>query len=192
MRDLRFWLRSVRIVSGASLMTLRLGAQDVDVPAAMHVPILMKVITFDRQLRARAPKDVVVGVVYQSGFRRSVEVKDDALKALSGITLDLPGTQLRVITLDLDSQKLSDGISEGVTHLYLTPLRAVDVHAIVARAREAQIVTMSSVPAYLSEGASLGVASRGGRPRVLVNLAASKLEGSELSAELLKLAEIVR
>jgi hypothetical protein len=51
---------------------------------------------------------------------------------------------------------------------------------------------MSGVPRHVASGLALGVGLRGGRPRILVHVEASRLEGADLSAELLKLAEIVK
>jgi hypothetical protein len=53
------------------------------------------------------------------------------------------------------------------------------------------VVTLAGVPAYVAAGLALGVALRGERPHILINLAASRLEGADLAAELLKLATIV-
>jgi hypothetical protein len=53
------------------------------------------------------------------------------------------------------------------------------------------VVTLASVPAYVGAGLAIGVALRDGRPHILINLAASRLEGADLASELLKLATIV-
>jgi YfiR/HmsC-like len=164
----------------------------MDVPVAVHLPVLLKVLSFDRQLRTRAPHEVVVGVVYQSGSRASVVAKDEAMqafKAASTLVQDLP---MRAIVIDLDHGTLADAL-EGrkLTHLYLTPLRATDVHALALLSREAHVITMTGVARYLDDGIGLGVGLRGGRLRILVNLDACRIAGADLSAEVLKLAELV-
>ena len=170
-----------------------IAAQEVDVPVSIHIPILLKVLAFDRQLRLHVPKEIVVGVAFQSGNRNSARIKDEAVLALQGARIDLEGATLRVIAIDLDGDVWPAILAVGsVTHLYLTPLRAVSVAALVAKTREVHVLTLSGVPQYVNDGVALGVAVRGGRPRVLVNLEAARLEGADLSAELLKLAEIVR
>jgi hypothetical protein len=169
-----------------------LVAQELDVPVRTQVPILLKVISFDRQLRARAPREVVVGVVMQGGYRGSVLAHGEAVAILAtpGATVD--GIPVRVVTFDLDRLSIEGMFANtSLTHLYVTPLRAVDIGELAVRARAARVTTLASVPEYLTRGLSLGVGLRAGRPRILVNVRASRAEGAELSAELLKLADLI-
>jgi hypothetical protein len=170
-----------------------LAAQEMDVPVDVQLPILLKVLTFDRKLATRAPDEVVVAVAFQGGNRASVVAKDAALRILRATPQLAEGVPLRVVTVDLDDTTLDVAhAAERITHLYLTPLRATDVRGIAGWARKAGITTMSGVTRHVENGLALGVGMRGGRPRILVNVEASRLEGAELSAELLKLAEIVQ
>lgn len=168
-------------------------AQEMDVPVAVHLPILLKVLSFDRQLRVRAPREVVVGVVYQSGSRASVVAKDEALQAFQSANTIVQGLPMRAVAIDIDRGPLADALdARKLTHLYLTPLRATDVHALALLSREAHVTTMTGVARYLDDGIGLGVGLRGGRLRILVNLDACRIEGADLSAEVLKLAELIR
>lgn len=169
-----------------------LPAQEMDVPMRVQMPILVKVISFDRRLRARAPDSVVIGVLMQRGNRASVLAHDEAVEILTAPGTTIDGIPVRVITFDLDRQSIRDVFAnEDLTHLYVTPVRAVDIGALASGARAAGITTMTGVAEHLTRGLSLGVGLRGGRPKILVNMAASRAEGADLSAELLKLAELV-
>jgi hypothetical protein len=167
-------------------------AQEMDVAPAIQIPILVKVMTFDRQLRVRAPEGPVVGIVFQSGNRASTLAKDDVVRSL-GTTRDVDGERFRVVAIDLDRERLEEALrTSNVTVLYVTPLRATDVGALAAIARAAHVTTVTGVPRYVSLGLGIGVGQRGGRPRILINVEATRLEGAEFGAELLKLAEIVK
>jgi hypothetical protein len=165
----------------------------MDLPVAVHLPILLKVLSFDRQLRVRAPQEVVVGVVYQGGNRTSVVAKDEVMQALQAAGRVVEGLPMRPVAVDLDRGSLADALeARKLTHLYLTPLRATDVRALALLSREAHVTTMTGVSHYLDDGIGLGVGQRGGRLRILVNLEACRIEGAEFSAEVLKLAELVK
>lgn len=169
-----------------------LAAQDMDVPVRVHVPILLKVISFDRHLRARAGSDIVVGVVMQGRNRASVVAGEEAasIMATAGTTVD--GIPVRVVVFDLDRQTIQQILAtETLTHLYIPPLRAVDIGHLAGHARAARVVTMTGVADYLPRGISVGVGLRAGRPRILVNVGASRAQGADFSAELLKLADLV-
>ena len=177
----RCWLASL-------LSTLCLAAsaiaQDVEVAPAVQIPILVKVLSFDRG--QRGARELSVGVVYQSGNRASSFIRDEVVRAL--------GAQgVRVVSIDLDHDRLSDVLAEAdLRAIYVTPLRATDIGTVAAAARDARVTSLTGVPSYVSNGLAVGVGNRGGRPRILINLEASRREGADLGAELLKLAEIVR
>ncbi len=185
-------LVAAMLVAGPASAFAPLAAQDMDVPMQVQMPILLKVISFDRQLRARAPREVVIGVVMQGGNRTSMSAHDQALAILTATGTRVDGLPVRVITFDLDRQSIREVLSNvALTHLYVTPLRAVDIGELATQARVAGVTTMSGVAAHLERGISLGVGLRDGRPKILVNVRASRAEGADLSAELLKLAEVV-
>lgn len=169
-----------------------LPAQDMDVPMRVQMPILLKVISFDRQLHARAPRDVVVGVVMQGGNRTSMVAHNQAVEILAAQGTAVDGIPVRVVTFDLDRQSIRDVFTNNaLTHLYVTPLRAVDIGELASQARAAHVTTMTGVTEHLRRGISIGVGLRAGRPKILVNVNASRAEGADLSAELLKLAELI-
>lgn len=181
------------LLATSLLSSSALRAQEMDVPVARQVPILLKVISFDRHLRVRAPRTIVVGVVFQGGNRASVVAKNDAMRAFQTAKSAVEGLPLRAVAIDLDHDTLANALrAHRFTHLYLTPLGATDVRGIAQQARDAHVTTMTGVARYLDDGISLGVGFHGGRPRILVNLGTSRLEGAHLSAEVLKLAELVQ
>lgn len=203
----RSWFRSLvrrcsAVACAAGLLAGDIGAaaappamevQDIEVPVDVQLAILLKVMTFDRKLAVRAPRAVAIGVAYQGGNRASVVAKDEALRVLRATEQLADGVALRAVAIDLDATTLAEAdAKEGLTHLFVAPLRAFDVKEIVGWARRAGVTTMSSVSRHVRDGLALGVGLRGGRPRILVNVESSRLEGADLSAELLKLAEIVK
>ena len=82
--------------------------------------------------------------------------------------------------------------SAAFSLLYVAPLRSKDLSEIAASARAAKVTTVTGVPDYLQSGLAVSVRRQGGRPKLLVNLRAARLEGADFKAELLKLAEISR
>jgi hypothetical protein len=75
--------------------------------------------------------------------------------------------------------------------LYVSPLRAVHLEDVALVSRAAQITTVTGVPRYVETGLAIGVDLKGERPQIVVNLAASRAEGADLTAHLLKLARVV-
>ena len=164
----------------------------MEVPAAIHVPLIVKVLSFDRQLRVRAGRALVVAVAYQGGNRASVTIKDDIVQLLDAERESIDGLTITAVAIDLDREELDAGLrARHPTVLYVTPLRGVDVTRIAAAARAARVTTVATVPRDVSRGLALGVGLLADRPRLLVNLTAARLEGADFSAELLKLAQVI-
>ena len=176
-------------------MPLRaLGAQDsaMEVPVAIQVPLFLKVLTFDRRLDARAGRDLVIAIVYQKGNRASTVARDDALRALGGAH-QVAGLTVRTYTIDLDRESLPAVLEERPAHvLYVTPLRGINILDVADAARAAHATTITGMPEYIDLGLAVGVRLLGDRPKLMLNLTASRLEGADFSSELLRLAQVSR
>lgn len=183
-----------RIYRFAILLLLGAGsvasAQEMEVPVSVQLPLFLKVMSFDRQLRARAGGEIVLGIAYQGGYRASADARRDASRAAAALT-EVAGIPVTVVSIDLDREDLAHALARGkVTLLYVAPVRGIEVKDLTTASREAHVTTLSGVVRYVELGMAVGVRLVGDRPRIVVNLAASKLEGAELGAELLKLSEV--
>jgi len=163
-------------------------AQDMDVPVQMQVALFLKVLTFDRNLVVSPASEIVVGVVFQSGYRASVNAKNVAMAALQ-VTGN--SRKIRAIAIDLDRETLVTALPRyRPSVLYVAPLRAIEIGDLATTARNANITTVTGVPEYISLGLAVSVKLQGERPKLVINAEAAKAEGADFSAELLNLAQI--
>jgi hypothetical protein len=178
----------------AALAPRVLAAQEVAVPVAVQVPILVKILNFDRNLAGRAAGRLVVGVLFQSRYRTSANVADEVCLALRVLPAGALGAiELSCVAIDLDATSALDSALKRnrVQVLYVSPLRAVPLADVTAVSRSAGITTLTGVPRYVETGLAIGLDMKGERPEILINLAASRAEGADLTAHLLKLARLV-
>ena len=163
------------------------GAQDLDVPVQMQIALFLKVLTFDRNLVVPPASEIVVAVVFQSGYRSSVNARNTAMTALRATSQH----KVRAIAIDLDRETLEAALARHhASVLYVAPLRAVAIRDLAATARNAGVTTVTGVPHYISHGLAVSVRLQGERPKLLINAEAAKAEGADFSAELLNLAKI--
>ena len=170
------------------------AAQDVAVPVNVHLPILMKILNFDRNLPPRVQGEIWVGVVYQAGYRVSSRVAADVQASVAALPADiLGGFPIRAVPIDLDGvDDLAATLAQQrVRVLYVAPLRGVAIGDIVGASRAARVPTMTGVPEYVADGIGVGIDAKGDRPQIVVNVPASRREGADFSSQLLKLARIV-
>jgi len=170
-------------------------AQEMAAPAGIQVPLLFKILTFDRRTGARPPGQViVVAVVYQSGYRASLVAKNqvvDALEVMEHSTIS--GHPVRWVVVELkDREQLRLAlIRERTDVVYVTPLRGVDLDLIMKTARGAAMTTFTGVPLYVAQGLALGIGIVRDRPEIIINLAATRAEGSDFNSQLLRVSRVI-
>jgi len=170
-------------------------AQEMAAPAEVQIPLLFKILTFDRRLRTRPPgKVIVIAVVFQTGFRGSVVARNqivDALKAMQDSTIS--GHPVRWVAVEWkDAEQLRLAlIHERTDVVYLTPVRGVELDPITRAARAGGMTTFTGVPLYVEQGLALSVGIVRERPQIVVNLPATRAEGSDFTSQLLRLCKVI-
>jgi hypothetical protein len=191
-------LRSPRRIAAAVLcsifFTMMVHAQEMSVPVNIQASLILKILTYDRNFNLPAGNNLVIGVVYQGRFRASLDVKDEFLKSTGEMgALQAARYSIRCVPIDLDAEDdVSDLlISEKIRVLYVAPLRSVSLADIVSAAREHHVNSCTGVPEYVDAGLAVGLGTKGEKPLILINRKAAKLEGSDFSSQLLKLAKVI-
>jgi hypothetical protein len=169
-------------------------AQDVVAPVDVQYFLLLKIMTYDRKLQERVGDEMVIGILYQRKFRRSLDFKDELAKVIdqSGIK-EIEGIPLRYVPVDVgaDPDLDSSVTRHKLDLLYVAPLRGFDIQTITALSRARKITTFAAVPQDVESGLSVGIGAKDDKPRVIINLPAAKAEGCDFDSELLKLAEVI-
>jgi hypothetical protein len=169
-------------------------AHEIETPVDVHIPIFLKALSFDRNLNKRVGDEIVMGIVFQAKFRKSLNAKNQVEKFLGQLKGnkigDIPFRFIPVSLDDFESLK-TILLKEKVTVLYITPLRAVNIQELVSICRSLHITSLTGVPEYCKEGVAVSVGSRGGSPVIIINKDAAEIEGADFSSQLLKLATII-
>lgn len=169
----------------------KLTAQEMSVPVEMQVRLFTKILAYDRALHPGSDS-LTLGVLYQPKFIASRSAKDQFLEALSEIETDGLGP-IRCVPIDVtDPETIESAITgEAIDVLYISPLRAADPETLTKISRTHDILTLTGVPEYVESTVSVGIGSKGGRPRILINQEAAREEGADFSAQLLRLAQLI-
>jgi hypothetical protein len=186
----RIWLgwQTVALAVGMSMAIPTLAAQEVPVPVRVQVPLLLRILSFDRNLARRRAGDLVVAVLYQSRNRSSLAIAEEVTRLLGSLS----GTEAVGIDLDKVTDLRAALAQSGGQVLYVSPLRGVEISGIVRVSRGAGVTTVTGVPRYVEEGISIGLDLKAERPEIVVNLEGARAEGADFTAQLLKLARLVK
>ena len=74
---------------------------------------------------------------------------------------------------------------------YVTEMRGVNILDVVRVSRARHIKTITVVEGYVEGGVAIGLRVRNDKPVIVVNLSAAKAEGSDLTAQLLRVSTII-
>jgi hypothetical protein len=181
------------------LFTGRAGGQSVqmqvEVPAQLQYTLLTRILSFDRSMNSIPGKELSIALVHQPGFPDSRDFAREFEAAWRATEIrEVQGKPIRFIRIELqDMAGLQRDLAlRNADIVIIAPLRALPVGAVIEAARKAGARTVAAVPGYVDEGAAVGFAVQGGKPRIRINLKSARTEGSDFEAQLLQLAEVLR
>ena len=168
-------------------------AQEMPVPVDLQLNLLLKIISFDRNLSSRNGDSLRVEVVYQEPFRNSLIVREQIESVFKKLSApQVKGLPLALTMIDIYREKLDEAVvSKKVDILYISPLRAYDINSISGLCRSLGIVSVTGVPEYCGQGLAVGISQNRDRPEILINIRAAREEGANFSSQLLKLARVM-
>ena len=161
-------------------------AETSPIPAAVQLLLFGKIWMFDRSVAGN--DHLVVAVLYQSSLRASAEAKDQLIAAVRA-----GGLKIRCTPVALDD---AESVSRELQHVnadvfYVTEMRGISIPDVVRISRARHIKTITVVEGYVEAGVAIGLRVRNDKPVIVVNLSAAKAEGSDLTAQLLRLSTII-
>jgi hypothetical protein len=171
----------------------RAGADDVTVPVSLQMELLLKVASYDKNLKRRAGERVRVAVVFKQDDADSGRYAGQALKALSEVE-DVAGMPVEALSVIFtDAAGLARYTRDGsVAVLYFAPGFAdADLDAIAQALDGVSVLSAGALPKYTLRGLVLGFDLAGGKPKLWVHLERARRQRVELSSSVLKLMRVI-
>ena len=189
------WL--CRVAAGTCLTAgiaaaVTVGAQEMNVPLEVQIELMVRVFSFDRAMDERASAGLAVGILYQERYRTSASTADDVEELLSRAAWGAGGPA-QIVRIPWDGRAATEQVvrDKRVRILYVAPMRSVDMRSVCDMCAALQVPAFTGVPEYVTEGIPLGVARRGGKAAILVNLPEARRAGVDLSSRVLHIAEVI-
>jgi hypothetical protein len=190
------WVELLRRICAALIIigyAARAGADDVTVPVSLQMELLLKVASYDKNLKQRAGDRVRVAVVFKQDDADSTRYAGQALKALSEVE-DVSGMRVEPLSLIYtDAPGLARYTREGgVAVLYVAPgFGDGDLDAIAQALDGLSVLSAGALPKYTLRGLVLGFDLAGGKPKLWVHLERARRQRVELSSSVLKLMKVI-
>jgi hypothetical protein len=193
---------TLRVLARRLRTTLLLGlvaasaarAEEMALTIEEQVPLLFKVLTYDRNFETKAGAELAIGIVYDPSDRDSSKATADLQSTLfkyQGKTVKKLPIKFFMIeyTGNADLERFVK--EKGISVLYIAPGNARNLTNLLQLSQELHLTTATGVPEYVRRGAAVGLAKAQNRPQIHINLKASRQEGSEFEASFLRYATIV-
>jgi hypothetical protein len=177
------------------LLALPARAEEPMLPVAQQVPLLLKVLTYERTLMGSATSTLRVGFLYdpraEESRRRFDEFEREFLpfadKTLKGHSVELVPVPFRP---DLGAKASREAGRLDV--VYVPPGDPAVLPAVRGWTRSEKILSATPVETFVQEGLSLGLVVRNGRTGVTINEAGSREEGRLWAEDFLRLCRVIR
>jgi hypothetical protein len=168
-------------------------ANSAGIPADKQALILLRVLAYDRNLAGRAGDTVRVAVLYRPGDSASERSAAELVAAAGAVERSVAGRPVRLISVPYSAATVERDLERtGASATFVCSGLTDDVARVAEATQKRAILSFSSEENMVHSGLAIGVVRRGERAAILVNLIAARAERADLSAELLRLAEVVR
>lgn len=166
---------------------------------AQELRLLKKVLTFERNWKERAGKQLIIGLLYQKSNPVSHLLMEDWLNLFSELsaaekTIDDIPIVFKAIDFDSVSSLEKALVEEQIQLLYLTPLEikksSGQMKDIFRLCQKLKIGTFSGVAEYLDAGVAMVFELKENKQQIFINLEACKAQGLNFSSQFLRLVKI--
>jgi ABC-type phosphate/phosphonate transport system substrate-binding protein len=187
--------RIALVLAALLLLNVRAESTPMAVAADRQVTLLLKILTYDRQLEAKAGDELVIGIVSAPRDLDSAQAAEAVMNTLHsylGKTVKRLPLQFYVHIYSTPDKFMQWIRSKKIAVLYVTPGHDGNLSEMLKISQQLKITTTTGVPDYVYKGVSVGIGARQSKPQILINLTSSRREGSEFDASLLRIATIVK
>lgn len=172
-----------------------IASEEQEIPENLQVPILFKLLTYDRTLMEKSSEFLRVGVLYRRGDGASEQNMEALMEVLSSMAeKTIKGKTFEVVPIPWDrKESIDEGLrSAEVDILYVTRAHKGRLSQITALTRELNILSLTGVVDYVSGGLGVGVGLEEDHPRIMVNLDAVRAEGHDLESQVLRICKKIQ
>jgi hypothetical protein len=186
--------RSIIIVMLTCIVVYCLPAQSIMIPVERQVPVLIKVLMFDKHVPTDT-SEYRVGIIYDQTEIESNSVKNVIVSASDSSHLKLfNGIPVRFIPISVDNGAAwyRQILENDISAVMVTPVSKTVRKNLAAFCSEHRIITMSTVPDYVDEDIAYGLMDDNGRQTIVINLPVSISQGAQFSSQVLRIAKVLR
>jgi len=163
-------------------------------PPRNQALLLLRVLAYDRGLRARVGESATIGVAFRPGDEPSEAARDAMVLALkqAAESFSVAGLPVRITAVPWGKGGPAPRLpTDRLAALYVAPGLEAEAAVIARATRERLVLTFTPARASVDAGLSIGLLYRGTKAGLVVNRSGVRAEGADLDSALLAIAEVV-
>lgn len=186
----------MRLGTTALLFLLLAGAgpsraDEQELPIRSQALLLLRVLSYDRNLQQRSHSLVTIAVSWRTGDE---VLRDEAIEGLRAVSsqFKVAGLPVRVVPVYFEKDRFKKQLLDTDANVVLV------VGSLVAEAkdlavtfRELHLLSATSSLGATDEGLTIGISKRGSRAAVRVNVSVAREAGADFDSTLFSVAEMV-
>jgi len=180
-------------VAGLSVTSSH-AAEGERMPSARFAAILGRLLTYDNSLQRRSGRDIGIAVLYRRGDAQSIAEANEAfdqIRALEGgKTLELP-VKVYKVAFEGEADLEKAAVAAGPTVFVVTGGMTDQTDIVRRVSTRRKILTVANDGIQARRGLAVAIYVFEGKSKILVNLSASKREGTAFDSALLGMCEII-
>jgi hypothetical protein len=166
------------------------------VPYDRQALLLLRVLAYDRNMKADPGASVPIGIVYKEANASSKGVQAKIFQALKGLEnkVQVKKHKFEVIPIPFsDAGSFSKSIkAHNLETVYVCSGLDGEVGDISKASRASSTLTMTGNENYVtSKGLTVGFVIRNSKPTIVINSNAARAEGSKFEMSLMRVAEVI-
>ncbi len=164
------------------------------VPFDVQVPLVLKALTYDRNLKMRASDEVRIALVLPpKGAQSLADDLQAAIRKLPGRTINGLAVVFTVVSAT-DEASLEEGLRRGQwAAAYILPgFSRAELTRVRRLCESRRVLPVAASIDDLQHGLAFGIGIQGSKPQIVVNLPASKACGSDFDLALLQLSRVLQ
>jgi uncharacterized protein DUF4154 len=179
------WLSGVLLLAGSAQAA-------AVVPFEVQVPLVLKALTYDRNLKTRTSDQVRIAVIVPGKGNRAADELSSSLKSATSKTINNLPVVFRDIVVETDAD-LEEGLRDGTwAAAYVMPgFGRADLAKIRRLCESRRVLAIAAAVDDVENGLAFGIGAQGSKPQIVINLPASKACGSDFDLALLQLSKVV-
>jgi len=187
------------MIMGSLFFPGKAMADDSVLPSSVFTAIMLKALSYDRNVDRQAKDKLMVGIISASDDDTaqvfSTQVKEEIAKVQSSFLLKGKPVDSEILVLDktFNRAKFEEQLKkENISVLVVALNDAASINKIIDVSRPLQVNSVCEIPDCAKNGIGLEIIQSDGKPKMISNLDALKQEGSDYNSKFLAMCQDVK